>query len=535
MDHLAASAGAGMLRAGGSAADAAVATSAVLAVTSQHMCGMGGDLLAVVSAPGQDPVALLAVGHAGAGADPARLRSEGHVSMPFRGDIRTVTVPGCVDGWLSLHERFGRLPLSEVLEPATALAADGFPVSPTLATSLRLVLDLAGAEDYRDAAGPDGTVAPGSVVRRPGVAAALTAIAGEGRDGFYGGAFGAGLLNLAEGYFAPGDLATPTSRWAPAVSSRAWGHDLWSAPPPSQGYLALASAWMAAHTALPGDPDDPAWPHLLVEASRQAGYDRLAVLHEGAPLHYGPDGASPLDPKALSRRLSAISASRAAPPNLAPGEAYADGDTTAVCSVDRDRMGVSLIQSNAAGFGAHIVVPGVGIFLQNRGIGFSLEPGSPAEYGPGRRPPHTLSPLVATDTDGGLRLVAGSMGGDAQPQILLQLAARILAAGQDPADAVAAARFALSVLLPAGDGARRTGFDTWSAGGHVRVEIEGHAPPSWSPGLAALGHEVIEAPAWSGSFGHAHAISVSPPDGAGRTVLAGGSDPRALGGGAVAG
>jgi gamma-glutamyltranspeptidase/glutathione hydrolase len=186
-------------------------------------------------------------------------------------------------------------------------------------------------------------------------------------------------------------------------------------------------------------------------------------------------------------------------------------------------MGVSLIQSNASGFGAHLVVPGVRIFLHNRGIGFSLDPRSPAVYGPGRRPPHTLSPLVATDADRRLLLVAGTMGGDAQPQILLQLAARILAAGQDPADAVAAGRFALTLAGPG----PRTGFDTWTGGGRVRVDVEGHAAPAWSEGLADLGHEVGAAPAWSSGFGHAHAIAVTG------ATLAGGSDPRALGGAAV--
>ena len=127
IDHLASAAGVQMLRSGGSAADAAVAASAVLSVTSPHVCGMGGDLLAVVVPAGGIPVALNASGRAGSGADPERLRAEGYRVMPFRGDIRAVTVPGCVDGWLALHERFGVLPIAHVLEPARAYARDGFP------------------------------------------------------------------------------------------------------------------------------------------------------------------------------------------------------------------------------------------------------------------------------------------------------------------------------------------------------------------------------------------------------------------------
>ena len=132
VDHLAAQAGLAMLLSGGTAGDAAVATSAVLAVTTQHLCGMGGDLLAVVAPPGESPLALNASGRAGSGADPERLRAEGHRVMPARGDIRSVTVPGCVDGWLALHQRFGRLPMEKVLGPARQYATEGFPASPTL-------------------------------------------------------------------------------------------------------------------------------------------------------------------------------------------------------------------------------------------------------------------------------------------------------------------------------------------------------------------------------------------------------------------
>src|SRR5213082_2848483 len=193
VDHLAAQAGLGMLRAGGSAADAAVATSAVLAVTTQHMCGMGGDLFALVHSPGgTEPVALNASGRAGSGADPDRLRAEGHTEMPLFGDIRAVPVPGCVDGWLALHERFGRLDLATVLEPARSYAEGGFPASPTLAAMAPTVANLPEASDYTS----HGRLRSGTIVQRPGVARTLAAIASEGRRAFYEGEFGAGLLAL---------------------------------------------------------------------------------------------------------------------------------------------------------------------------------------------------------------------------------------------------------------------------------------------------------------------------------------------------
>jgi len=286
VDHLAARAGVRLLEAGGSAADAAVGASAVLAVIAQHMCGMGGDLMAVVAAPGADPVALNASGRAGSGADPDRLRRQGHHTMPFSRDIRSVPVPGCVDGWLALHERYGRLRLSEVLEAARGYAEQGFPASATLAASVPDIAGLSEAADFT-ALGP---LRPGAMVARPGVARALADIVDHGRDGFYRGEFGEGLLSLGEGEYAPVDLQTPAAEWVPALAVEAWGRRIWTVPPNSQGYLTLAGAWMAGGLPLPTDPSDTRWAHLLIEASRQAAQDRLDVLYDGA------DGGALLDP-----------------------------------------------------------------------------------------------------------------------------------------------------------------------------------------------------------------------------------------------
>ena len=254
MDHLASSAGFGILQAGGSAADAAIATSAVLAVTTQHMCGMGGDLFALVHDGGWEPAALTSIGHAGAGADAAAMRGEGLTAIPMRGDVRAATVPGCVDGWLALHERFGRLTLREVLAPARRYAADGFPASPLLAKAAATITGVAGADDYLR----PGGLRAGDRVRRPLVAAVLDDIVDRGRDGFYGGSFGEGLLSLGAGLFSPDDLARPLAHWDPPLRATAWGHQIWTVPPPSQGYLALAGARIADGLELPDDPADPA-------------------------------------------------------------------------------------------------------------------------------------------------------------------------------------------------------------------------------------------------------------------------------------
>jgi gamma-glutamyltranspeptidase/glutathione hydrolase len=185
-------------------------------------------------------------------------------------------------------------------------------------------------------------------------------------------------------------------------------------------------------------------------------------------------------------------------------------------------MGVSLIQSNAAGFGSGLIVPEMRIFLQNRGLGFSLDPGHPAEYGPGKRPPHTLSPALVTSTDGrSLDRVIGTMGGDSQPQILLQLLARQLASRQSPGHSIAAGRWVLTD--PDGGG----GFSTWRAHGRVAVSVEGQAPEAWDAGLRDRGHVVHRADAFGHGFGHAHVIAVE------RDRLAGAADPRALVGAAA--
>ena len=499
IDHLASQAGLAMLRAGGSAADAAVATSAVLAVTSPHLCGAGGDLLAVVVPSDGPPVALNASGRAGSGADPVRLRAEGFTAMPFRGDIRSVTVPGCVDGWVAMHHRFGRLPLAEVLAPAEAYARDGFPASPTLAAAGPTVAEVAGAEDLTGG----GPLRAGTRLRRPGMGEALAAIAGEGRAGFYQGTFGSELIALGAGEYTEADLARAQADWVEPLVTEAWGASLWTVPPNSQGYLTLASAWIAAGLDIPEDPSDPAWAHLLVEASRQAAGDRLASLYEGA------DGTALLAEERLAPRRARIDRDRAA----VIGGSFGAGDTIALCTVDRDRMGVSVLQSNASGFGSHLVLPGLRIFLHNRGIGFSLEEGHPGEYGPGRRPAHTLSPLAVTGPDGSLRGVLGTMGGDGQPQFLLQVLARWLVAGQAPGPAVAAGRWVLR-------GGQR-GFDTWNAGGDdLEVAIEAHAPAGWAAGMSERGHRVETVRPFDHGFGHAHLISVE--DG----HLAGGTDPR---------
>jgi gamma-glutamyltranspeptidase / glutathione hydrolase len=368
-----------------------------------------------------------------------------------------------------------------------------------LAGSLRRLDDRGSAQLAGLAVGAN----VGARVVRPGVAASLRAIAEGGRAAFYEGAFGEGLIGLGAGLYSEEDLARSQADWVDSLTTTVFGFALHTMPPNSQGYLTLAALRLAEQVGLPDDPDDPEWAHVLIECATAAGFDRPTVLHDRA------DGRALLE--TIDARTDMIDRHKSSDRH-GPGDR---GDTTYLCAVDGNGMGVSLIQSNASGLGSWLVEPRTGINLHNRGLGFSLEAGHPAEFAAGRRPPHTLSPALASGDGGELVAVFGTMGGDAQPQILLQIGARLFHHHESPNRSIRAARWALS--------GPSTGFDTWTSGAVPIVEIEGHAPEQWLVDLARRGHTVEVVPAFDSGFGHAHAIVVEP-DG----VLAGMADPRTV-------
>jgi gamma-glutamyltranspeptidase/glutathione hydrolase len=428
--HLATEAALEVMAAGGTAVDAAIAANAVVGVVLPTACGMGGDLFAIVHKPGDPaPAALNASGRAGSGVDAERLRRAGQSGMPYRGS-EAITIPGCVDGWVTLSERFGRLHLADVLQPAIVCATQGFRASTELAASLEAIRSLIAEQPAAVALYPEGRppLADETIVR-PDLAATLEEVAQGGRHSFYEGTVGEAITRVTQGRITAEDLARSSADWVEPAGIDLFGRRAWTVPPNSQGYLALAAAWVVEQLAPPRDFDDPRYTHLLVEASRAVEWERedLVADPDFAPL----SAKELLDPDRLRPRLEQISPERRAD---WPSAHQPSGGTTYLCVIDAEGMGVSLIQSNFAGIGCGLSAGDSGVFLQNRGAGFNLIPGHPNELAPGKRPLHTLSPTLWT-RDGRLDLLLGTRGGYWQPQILLQVASHLLYLEKSPAEA----------------------------------------------------------------------------------------------------
>jgi gamma-glutamyltranspeptidase/glutathione hydrolase len=250
----------------------------------------------------------------------------------------------------------------------------------------------------------------------------------------------------------------------------------------------LRAAAIASGLQLP-EPEHPDWAHLLIEASREAAADRGAVWHERS------DGPSLIAAETVAAMRARVSERHT---NTATAAAI-PGDTVSLCVVDRERMAVAMLQSNFVGWGSGLFTPRSCVALHNRGASFSLLAGHPAEYGPGRRPPHTLAPALMTRADGQLVSALATRGAELQPQVLLQLLARVHVASEAPGEAIAAGRWA------------------WVPD---EVFVEAHAPAAWLAGLTSRGHRVARARSFGEQFGHAQLIVCDGDH------LAAASDPR---------
>jgi gamma-glutamyltranspeptidase/glutathione hydrolase len=505
--HLATRAAVETMRSGGNAVDAAVAANAVVGVVRPDTCGPGGDLFALVHAPGQPrPFALNASGRAGSKVDAASLRRAGRDTIPAR-STHTITVPGCVDGWIALLDRHGTQSLHDVLATAIAIADDGFEVPTELAGSLDVLAPLIGGEASARSLYPNGVApAAGTVIRRPDLAATLRLLAEGGRDAFYLGDVGRGIVAATDGGVIADDLAVDQADWVEPLGMRVFGLDAWTIPPNSQGHLVLTAGWLAERLPAPRDPADGSWHHALIEAYRAVAWERDLVTTDPDTAPLAPDDL--VSPARLEARLTRIGDR----PVSWPASRTVPGGTTYLCVRDGAGLGVSLIQSNFHGIGTGRGAGATGVFLHDRGAGFTLEQGHRNELVPGRRPLHTLAPTLWTE-GGSLRMILGTRGGQYQPQLLLQVAAHRRLAGLDASAAMAFPRWIV---------------DHWGPDETHRVSVESRMPDGVVDELSARGHIVARTAPWERGWGP---VALIEHDGASVTAC---GDPRVSTSGAEA-
>jgi gamma-glutamyltranspeptidase / glutathione hydrolase len=528
--RLASEAGLAILRAGGGAVDAAIATNAALAVVASHSCGLGGDAFWLIWAPPDDGApghldALNGSGRSGSAADLERARrAVGSGRLPVRGPW-TVTVPGAVRSWGDAHARYGRLPWADLLAPAIELA-DGFPATATWVSHVEHYAAIFGeAGDWAAVFRPHGRPwRPGERVVITGLASTLRAIAAEGPDVLYSGRLarrGANYLAERGCPIQADDLAAHHSDWGEPLAVDYRGATAHSHPPNSCGPLAMETLNLLARFEPPAPGaygpagvDDARWVHLGLEASRLVLADRDRYLTD--PTKMAPDAlALMLSPDHAAELAGRIDPDRAAPPP--PLNAPRGGGTVYLATADRWGGAVSLIESNYAGFGSGLADPQTGIGYQNRGAFFSLDPASPNVLAPGKRTWHTLTPGFLF-RNGRPWVIHGSMGGEIQPQVFAQVVSDLVDGGLDVATAVAAPRWAAAV--PA----------------HFEPPSLTHLEPRFSAavvdGLLARGHQVTELRPFDSAMGHAHAIELihdpDAPDGP-PIAFAAATDPRSDG------
>jgi gamma-glutamyltranspeptidase len=525
--HLATEAGLGVLRAGGSAVDAAIATNAVLGVVMPFGCGIGGDAFWLVweAASGRQH-ALNGSGRAPASADAGRLRAQGLTTIPLRGPL-AVTVPGAVRSWADAHRRFGRVSPAEILAPAIEFASGGFAAWAGFIAAVEGTLGAAQAAVGRDSGfervyRPEGRAwRPGEIVRLPALAATLARMAEAGFDDFYDGEIAerqAGGLAAAGCGITQADLGDHRSTWTDPIATDYRGIRVTTHPPNASGIVALELLnILERFEPPPADAFGPAgadarWIHLGIEASKLAMADRDFHLTD-------PDFADIPVEHLLSKDWARELAERIDPERAAIPPASTSprgGGTIYLATVDAEGNAVSLIESNYMGFGSGVVDPETGIHYQNRGSYFSLDPSHPNVLAPGKRTLHTLMPgMLFRPGDSGPWIVTGSMGGDAQPQIHAQVVSALVDGGVDVATAVAAPRWFVE------------------PDEHFAPPVEVRAEPRFAPGvleeLTALGHPVTATEPFGHGLGHAHAIElVDGGPGNGGSVAAA-TDPRSAG------
>ncbi len=444
---LAVQAGVRAMRRGGNAVDAALATAITLAVVEPNNNGAGSDAFAIVW-DGQALAGLNASGRSPAGWTRERFTGRDH--MPNRG-WDAVTVPGAVSAWVALSERFGSLPFADLFDDAIGYAREGFQVGPKTARSWHLA-----AETYRDF--PDFTEhflpapGPGERFRRPDLGATLEEIARTRGESFYRGDLAQRIETAAiaaGGALRASDLAAHRADWITPLAQDYRQVTLHEIPPNGQGLAAQIALGILQHLDV-APLDSAEGVHGELEAMKIA--IRAAFDHFADPAHMRISAQELLDEASLRRAARGIKDKAA---TLPPARLPTSRDTVYLTAADAQGMMVSMIQSNYEGFGSGIVIPKTGIAMQNRGLGFLLEPGHPNEVGPGKRPYHTIIPGFVTRAGAPL-LSFGVMGGHMQHQGHVQMVRRLFDHGQNPQAASDAPRWHVYPDFSVG---LETGFD----------------------------------------------------------------------------
>jgi gamma-glutamyltranspeptidase len=518
-----------MLRTGGHAVDAAIATNAVLGVVQPFGSGIGGDAFWLIwdEASGVQ-TALNGSGRAPSAADPGALRARGPDTLPLRGPL-AITVPGAVRSWGDAHARHGRLSRADILSPAIQLARDGFPAFDgfisAVESALPAVVEALGpGSGFEQVYRPHGRPwRPGERVRLPALAVTLERLAEAGFDDFYDGEMGqrqARGLAAAGSAITADDLRTHVSTWTQPIETDYRGIRVTTHPPNSSGIVALELLNILESFEPPPaaafGPDgvgEARWIHLGIEASKLAMADRDFHLTDPefveVPVESLLSKAHAAD---LARLIDPDRAARPPASTLPRG-----GGTIYLATVDGDGNAVSLIESNYMGFGSGVVDPATGVHYQNRGAYFSLDPEHPNVLAPGKRTLHTLLPgMLFRSGDRRPWIVTGSMGGDAQPQFHAQVVSALVDGGVDVATAVGAPRWFV-------DGEAHFAPP-------VRVRAERRFAASVLDELERLGHLLTRTIPFNGLLGHAHAIELvdggpANEDGS----LAAATDPRSAG------
>ena len=484
------------LRAGGSAADAAVAAVAALCVIEPHMTGIGGDCFCLVSQPGKPVWGYNGSGRAGAKASDQALRAKG--LSEIGNSIHAVTVPGAIEGWEAILKAHGRFGLDRALAPAIKYAEGGFPVAARVAWDWqryvgKLKADPGASKHYLfNGAAPK----EGDVIRFPALAATLKTIAAKGARAFYEGEIAddmANTLGARASFLTTEDFFRHRGEAVKPISTNYRGLDLVEIPPNTQGLTALVMLNILENFDLAAlDPFGADRFHLVLEAAR-LGY-AIRDTHIADQAHMRTTVADLLDKKFAKKLASLIDMKKRAkvPSAPAPGN-----DTVYLTVVDRGRMAVSIINSLYSSFGLGICTEKSGIMLTNRGACFTLEPDHPNTFGPNKRPMHTIIPALAM-RDGRCDMSFGVMGAHYQPMGHVQIILNMLDYGMDVQQAIDAPRFFFE---------------------GEKTDVEHGTPAATIEGLKARGHDVVMA---SSPWGGAQTIKIDWN----RGVLIGGSEPR---------